>query len=567
MSFEYRLVVISPPFGASKGMVNMTDPLFSVDSYDVTPDGNCLEATFRLPPKSLSFTIALRDVITIETRPNSTAAWVPRYRGFVALAGNAQSDNVEVYRLVGLKQRLYERISGDSPSNGFAGAIIDSADVATMATNALIFAGANGAIVGVDFATAADAPALTFTLGKRYTQLESAGAALDAFAETVGAFVVPTGETYTYDGVTYNASDAVPPVSWGVRADGTLFFRRPTLNVASVNESDLDVDVEWPALSGEDVVTRPTLVYYPGMDLSRVNQFLLRNATANVNTDLDPVFQPWFYRKPVNDAVDSVVQLPNPETLLLNATSLFTQNIDTFTSSSNITDGNPATAGTGGVGAAFTFFRGSASLSDAQYGIRISAEFGDTNAIRVSGNYNFTISGVNYSYRWRWVPEAADESGQKTILNVTFPILIQADVFKLVQDAGALGTVNVGIDVIAGPNGSSGTINLYDFRLFQSTLPTNASFANRLSDAYSRLPVQTVTNVKVYDEEPLRTRVDVTPLVGSVLEVPVERVQYSITTAEGITTTYHAGQPFDGELVSERVVLEGLARRAVGRNG
>jgi hypothetical protein len=566
VSFEYRLVVISPPFGASKGTVNMTDPLFSVDSYDVTPDGNCLEATFRLPPKSLSFTIALRDVITIETRPNSAAAWVPRYRGFVALAGNPQSDNVEVYRLVGLKQRLYERIMGDAVTNGFAGAIIESADVATMASNVFGFAGANGAVVGIDFFTI-DAPTLTFTLGKRYTQLESAGAALDAFAQTVGSFVVPTGETYTYDGVTYNATDEVPAVTWGVKPDGALFFRRPALNAAAFNEDDLDVDVEWPALSGEDVVTRPTLVYYPGMDLSRVNRLILRDFTANVDTDLDPVFQLWFYRKPVNDAVDNLVQLPNPETLLLNATSLYIQNVDTFTNSANITDGNPATAGTGGVGATFSLARGGTPLSEAQYGIRINAEFGDTNAIVVSGSYGFSVSGVNYDYQWRWVPEATDEPGQQTILDVTFPILVQADVFKLMQDGGVLGTVNVGIDVIAGPNGSSGTINLYDFRIFQSTLPGNASFANRLSDAYSRLPVQTVTNVKVYDEEPLRTRVDVTPLVGSVLEVPVERVQYSITTAEGITTTYHAGQPFDGELVSERVVLEGLARRAVGRNG
>jgi hypothetical protein len=303
------------------------------------------------------------------------------------------------------------------------------------------------------------------------------------------------------------------------------------------------------------------------MDLTRVERFDLRNATANIDTSLDPVWQPWFYRRPVNDPVDRLVQLPNPETLLLNATSLYTISTDTFTNSTNITDGDPNSFGFANVSNTFEFVRGSVDLPQANYGIRIKAEFGDTIGLRVDGDFNFSVSGVNYRYRWRWTPEATAETGGVTLLNVTFPILMQADVFKFVQDNGALGTVNVAARSIDGPNGSGGQLKLYDFRIFQSTLPTNASFANRLSDAYSRPPVQTVTNVKVYDEEPLRTRVDVTPLVGSVLEVPVERVQYSITTSEGITTTYHAGQPFDGELVSERVVLEGLARRAVERNG
>jgi hypothetical protein len=84
-----------------------------------------------------------------------------------------------------------------------------------------------------------------------------------------------------------------------------------------------------------------------------------------------------------------------------------------------------------------------------------------------------------------------------------------------------------------------------------------------LQSLYEVPLVEEVTNVKVYGDEPLFTNIDLTPEVGSAIEVPVERVQYSVTTAEGVTTTYHAGQPFDGELLSERVVLEGLARRAV----
>lgn len=567
MSFEYRLVVLAAVSGASKGTITMSDPLFSVDSYDLTPDGNCLEATFRLPPKALSFTIALRDVVTIETRPDSSSSWVPRYRGYVVLAGNPKSDNVETFRLVGLKQRFYDRVLGPGvASTGNAGALIRSDDVATMATNVFKYAVANGGIVGLEnpFITAPDAPALTFTLGDRFTQLESAGAALDAFAAAVGQFVVPTGETYTYDGVTYNAADVVPAVSWGVKADGSMFFRRPSLNAGSVNESDLNVDVGWPALSGEDVVTRPVLVYYPGMDLTRVTDFTVRNANTSVTSDVRLVFQPWVFRALANDAVDNVVQLPEPDTLLLDATSLFTAGTATFTSSGNAYDGNPATAATGVVGNVIDLQDSNTGIDAAAYGLKVLAEFGDTIAIRIRGEYNYTISGVNYRLRWTWVPEATAETGDTTLLDVTFPSLVPVEVYQELNDAGAIfSLVSFSITCIAGPNGSGGTVNLYDFRPFNSVLPTDSVLAQKLADAYTRSPVQNVTNVKVYGEEPLRSRVDVTPLVGSVLEVPVERVQYSITTAEGVTTTYHAGQAFDGELVSERVVLEGLARRAV----
>ena len=567
MSFQYRLIVVAPPFSATKGTINMTDPLFSVDSYDVAPDGNCLEATFRLPPKSLSFTIELRDVITIETRPNSTASWVPRYVGYVALAGNTRSDNVETYRLVGLKQRFYERVLGNNVvSTGAAGALIRTNDVATMATKVFETALQNGGIEGVanPFITLPDAPLTSFTLGDRYTQLETAGSALDALAAATGAFVVPSAQTYTYDGETFNANDIVPPVTWGVRADGSTFFRRTLLNAKSFNESDLDVDVTWPALSGEEVVSRPILVYYPGMDLSRVSELVVRNASTSVNTDVRPVFQPWVFLDSVNNPSDLVVQLPEPSALLLDATSTFGTPTSNFSSPTNIYDSNPATAGTGTLNQFFEISKTSVALSAANYGLRIRAEFGDTIAIRFRGEYSYTVGGVNFTYRWIYVPEATAETGETTLLDVTFPSLIPVDVYQQMNDAGAIfGLITFTATVIAGPNGSGGTVQLFDCRPFASTLPTDSTFARRLSDSYKRLAPDSVTNVKVYGEAPIGSRVDVTPLVGSVLEVPVERVQYSITTAEGITTTYHAGQAFDGELVSERVVLEGLARRAV----
>jgi len=561
VSFEYRLVVISAGTGSSKGTLTQSNAIFSVDSYDVAPDGNCLEATFQAPPKALPFTIALRDVVTIETRPDSTSSWVPRYRGYVTLAGNPLSDNVETYRLVGLKQRFYERIPTFSSTAGDAGAVIVSDDVATMAAVAFDASNANGTIAGVS-STAVDAPLLTFIQGDRFTQLESIGECLDALTATVGRFIVPASSTYTYDSVTFNDGDLVPPVTWGVRADGSRFFRRTLSSVLAVNESDLGTDVVFPALSGEDVVTRPILLYYPGMDRS---YFIEEDQTitTNVRETTSGVYQPWVYKSTAGaaDAVDRVFQLPDPAAFLVDATSLFSETNVSWVNPDRMFDGNPSTFATG-AGASIALLileRLNVPLDLVNHGVSLDVEVEDNTSFLLWGINGYSALGQNLRYNWIAEFKGPDTAGQTTRYRFTFPSLIPAEVYQRINDAtNTLDDVTFYLAV----TGSNDAL-VYDARVFTSILPTDDTVASRLSQAYARPVIDAVTNVKVYGERELFTRVDVTPLVGSVIEAPVERVQYSITTAEGVTTTYHAGQAFDGELVSERVVLEGLARRAV----
>jgi hypothetical protein len=540
----------------------MSDPLFSVDSYDVAPDGNCFEATFRLPPKGLSFTIAPRDVVTIETRPDSSSSWVARYRGYVALAGNPRSDNVETYRLVGLKQRLFEVVL----YTGAQSAIITSDDVADMANAAFDAALAGLAfpgIVGVDI-NSFDAPSLSFTAGDRITQLETVGSALDALAGSVGRFVVPTGDTYTYDGVTYSGGDIVPPVTWGVNASGETFFRRPIANIANISEDDINVDVTYPALSAEEVVDTPVLVYYPGMDLSEATRFQLRNLATDEVTPLAAVFQPWVYNVASADSKMRVVQLPNPEAYLLDATTEYAVLTDTLFEGFKAYDGNPATFATGTDGELLQFRRLTPNLAVAAVALRIDAEFGDDIGVEFRSQYSYTQGGQSRLYEFTWRPTATEEIGAVTRLRVTFPILLPVQLQSLLLDNSI--TLNLdrhNINIVPGPNGNGGTAKIYDFRVFLHVLSGNTTLADQLLQSYRVPLINEVSTVKIFGEEPIRTGIVLSPLIGSSFDVPVERVQYSITTAEGVTTTYHAGQAFDGELVSERVVLEGLARRAV----
>jgi len=554
--------VLNAADATTKGTVTQNDAVFSVDSYDIAPDGNCLEATFRLAPKALSFSIAPRDVVIIETRPDSSSSWAARYRGYIALAGNPRSDNVETYRLVGLKQRFYEIVLRSGPQ----GIIVESNDVATMASGIftapqfdLLSPGITGVSIG-----SFESPLLSFTSGDRITQLETVGSALDALAGLVGKFVVPTGSTYTYDSVVYTAGMVVPAVTWGVRANGIPFFRRPVQNVGAISETDIDVDITYPALSAEEVIDSPILVYYPGMDISRAVRFQSRNGTTQVVTPLLPVFQPWSYRKQTPNPSMQVVQLPNPNDYLSNALSEYNITGNTLGSPTLAYDGDDSTYATGVFPNFFAFSRSSIPYETAPTALRILVEFGDDIAVQFRSRYSYSFAGQVNQYEFWWEPIATAVAGDVTRLQVMFPVLLPVETFAFVQKNNlAFLNETHSIEIIAGPNGNGGTAKVFDFRPFRHVVGGDNTLANQLLQAYERPVVQEVSNVKLFGEGLLRTSLVVTPVSGSSITVPVERVQYSITTAEGVTTTYHAGQAFDGELVSERVVLEGLARRAV----
>lgn len=547
MAFEYRLVVIDGSTGASKITITNANALFSVDEYNVTPDGNCLEATFRLLPKSVSPTVELRDVVTIETRPDNLSSFAPAYRGYVVLAGNPRSDNVETYRLIGMKQRFYEtilRVTG----------YVDGADVATMADDVFTESStAQGAsIIGVDLAGTRDVPLLTFTLGDRFPLLETAGNALDVLASTVGRFLVPASTAYTYDGFTFTAGATVPPVTWGVRPNGELFFRRALRVVGAFAETEIDVAVSYPQLSGEDVVEAPVLVYYPGSDTSQYYSTRLIDFSGNL-VNFDPVWVPIAYQPTQTATTHALVQVPNPESFLVDCTSE-TGFIVNFV---NALTGNPATSDSGVAGNNFEY-RYVTNLPG--FVLSLDAEYGNNIGLFLTVGVSAFPGGL-LIYQAR-VDLQQDTFGRRKLF---FPFNMPAQWYALNNAVST--TQNYAyvfrINVVPGPSGSGGTTQIFDARPFNVNTVLDDSQASLLQQVFSRGIVQEVTNVKAFYESPLFSVIELTPETGSVIEVPVERVQYGITTAEGVTTTYHAGQAFDGQSVSERVVLEGLARRAV----
>jgi hypothetical protein len=571
VSIEYRI------FNATKGItIDNTTRLFSVDEYSVAPDGNCLEATFRCVPKGLvdgfgnPAQVSVRDTIFIQTRPVG-GTFTNKWFGFITLAGNPRSDNVETFRAIGLKQRFYETILGMTP-------FIAAGDVGTMANTVLD--GALLSVASIDLFTFPsgnrDIPTVGFQNGVRYPLAESAGDALDALAATVGQFVVPTSTTYTYDGITYNAGDVVPPITWGVRADptsnaATFFFRRLAPSIGTYNETDLNVDVTWPAISGEEVVNGPVLQYFPNMDWSVLGN--PRIFGTNPRGLTLPVAQPMLWSLQLLGQIQRLVQVPNPSDYLEELTGFTVAPNGTMSSINNAFNGNPANSADG-TNAQLIEYQAivaaaaqAQTVTPAQAVVRLDIEYGDTIGFFVDIGQRATQSSPFESRAWRarYTQNTLESTGR---IRLDLPVLPP---LEFLEEAATINvdfySLEVNVTAIPGPNGSGGTLRVFDMRPFAPSTPSSFVTAKRLAESYQRLAAQEVTDVKVFGDEARRTRIDLTPEVGSVIEVPVERIQYSITTAEGITTTYHAGQAYDGELVSERVVLEGLARRAVRSNG
>jgi len=355
--------------------------------------------------------------------------------------------------------------------------------------------------------------------------------------------------------VTFTAGQTVPAVTWGVRADGEIFFRRATSSIGSFAETDLDVDVTYPALSGEDVAEAPVLVYYPGTDKALFEALRVVDSSGTL-AQIDPVWIPIAYQPTQTNTTHVRVQVPNPDDFVVDCAG------DTYSysgSPNNALDGNPATkvditSTTGD----FQYFVDNPTPGVV---IRFDVAYGGTSGLLVI--IGFSTAGVGATLFQARLVLNDQLNFARRVFYLPVPLPVQA--FQRWGLTSTTRTYSAAVSFLfaPGPSGSGGTAFVYDARPFNVQTETDDSQAMLLQELFTRPVVDEVTNVKVFGEEPLFTRLALTPEVGSAIDVPVERVQYSITTAEGVTTTYHAGQAFDGQLVSERVVLEGLARRAV----
>ena len=221
------------------GAVDGDGGIVGFPSFDVDPSGNCVSLAFDAVSKRNLITS--RSIIEVQRYDGSN--WVAWWLGMVTTVGTTRSDRVQRYTALGLKQYFYERVL-DTPRWP------EQPDVSTDAANLPEFTELNAQVYGVT-RDGTSAPTLDFSIGVTLPYRQFMGEFLDQRANQVGAFIVPSGEYYDYDGNTFYAGDTVPAVKWGVNADGLFFFRRSAASQVQVDEADPEIEVTWAPKSTE----------------------------------------------------------------------------------------------------------------------------------------------------------------------------------------------------------------------------------------------------------------------------------------------------------------------------
>lgn len=563
---QWRLQVATPAnvsvatYGPSQ--VDGDGGIVSFDGFDVDSAGNCLTMQFQALPSRNA--IGPRYIITLQLYDTGTSSWVNAWKGVVTTVGTTRSDRVQTYEALGLKQRMYEAPIVRLPYWPYAS--LTSTDAADLPAFSLT--GPLGVTVYPGVTRDSDStPTTGFSIGTAQTDFQIFGDFLDQRAAQVGAFIVPASETYTYDGVTFNAGEVVPPVRWGVDADGYFFFRRVFDSSLAVDETDPNVSVEWQPVSTENQFTFPYLVLFAGGPQANVVTVLSREATSSTTVDMTGnafgalSLQPTTAVFPgVSDAplIQKVITVTNPLDYYIRRSESFAANAD-WNDLADGTDGDLTTYASVYAGAAVAHATGQAvDWSDPSV-IEIDAEAGDVIVLWYSsdapvpilrtGSKSASIGPTTYT----WTNEVVYEF---PATNTDTEIIPRQVVIPLNPPAPATSnTIDpVQFIKILGVTG----LRIYDCAMFE----VDTDVRDRVFQSLIKPLQQEAAIVDLQGYQGIATELDIAPGDGGTnVIMPVERVEYRITIDGGVTTRYYAGQRYDADLEAEAIVLDALVRR------
>jgi len=516
-------------------------------TVSTTPLGGSLDASFRAYPPTIN--LNQRDVLSSRVSFDAGSTYTFLHRGVIVQLGSTRSESITTYRMASAKDRLYETIITLD--------VIEGGDVATMVSDLL---GTVTLPTGLTFSSA-DAPTLGFTLGDRFPQLESIGAFLDGLEGTVGKFIVPTGSTYTYDGKVFYAGDVVPAVEWGVRGDGSIYFRRPVNLTAYLEETSARVRVEWAQINAENVVDAARLVYATDLDGENlVAPFVQVSGTDEPAASIAarPLSRLLGSGASVSDANRrEVVEDVTPALDYMSALNFTGTSNSNMTNLSNATDEDDTTyaemsadngnfvldspsLGTEAPGCIVRLVYSAAdSLTTYEAGhvLEVKAEwFSDVGLADRESIYYYNLNATKGERQLVYLPmlPLALQEEDSPYLRLTFTGVQSVRIYEV-------STLVPDVDV-------SGTASEFLAESFVNSPTDNVAVVNY----YGYLGPTTVLNLLPEDE-------------STVLELDVKRIEYQVTDEGAFVTRLFTGQEYDGELLAQKAVIDRLAREATTR--
>lgn len=548
---DWQLLIYQQDATTLRATLTAADEVARLDSFTISPQGDCGDGVFTALPSAVA--IEPRDIVVVEV--DTTGSMEAIYKGVVTVCGNPRSDDAQAYRVVGIRQRMYEQVVLDASVTG--------GDVAAMVRQVL--SNSSNLPAGVTY-TATDVPDLGFELGNRYPAYETVGDFLDAMMATVGRFIVPSGSSYTYDGTTYAPGDVVPAVTWGVRADGSIYFRRPAATSAiAASELDARTLVTWNEINAEAAVTDNVLIYLAAFDLTHFIAVNWRSGSGDSahNSSDPPTMVPvarWngeAYTTAISGDDEALIQravVPNPLDYMLSAPG-GTPAETGWNGTANTRDGDLATFNQQTTTSGLSELRVlNIPASDGLLRLRYSADgAGGTNALWQLA-VRIKASSTDYV---EMVYEVPDSAGGVT--DLWLPVGVITDYSGTLPFTGAAA---IDLWVRGGTSG----FRIYEIQFWVPDGDLGGTAGALYAEGITRPIPSEVASVAYDGRGQLAAWMNLETTTGTIT-LPLERIEYGISTEQGITTTYYAGQAYPSDLETQRVILDRLARRAVAEGG
>jgi hypothetical protein len=423
--------------------------------------------------------------------------------------------------------------------------------------------------VGVSYSAGA-VPDLTLQAGVRLPQGETVGDFLDDLAALVGRFVVPPTQTYTYDSVVFSAGEVVPAVRWGVDANGVVFFRRPITAPVALDESDVNTRIDWQDISAEEVPNVIGLTYASAYDLNIVDRVFTLFTLAvpfpppgfpDEFTNPQPSPYAMIRRLgsglalPASEQRYKKVDIENPLDFCERFTDYENQTAINWSNPNNALDNNISTFTDATSGTNLLTYNIQSTVTGFKEGFVI-IDYESTDDVVLAAFFTSTPIGsavvIEPTVRLNIVLPSTGGLRGKVLLFLGVPATLPSSISNFIS--------------FRFDNAPSGT-KLYRLNFFVPDVDLGGDLSERLARAYERQVQLTAGRVQVYDYLTPSAVAEVTAIGDPPVEVPIERVEYRLTTSEGLSTTFQLGAAYDAELEVERVLLERLARRAVREGG
>lgn len=546
---DWRITRIAPDGTAGATYSTATPGGITEFGWNTTPGNTCLEGFITAVPSEND--LQPRDVVRISTSVDG-ATWRIHYTGIITTAGDQHGTEPVEYTLRPLDIRLHEILLEEAKIAG--------GDVADMVKTAL------GSITLPTGVFGYRAPTLNFEMGDRYPGFETVADFLDAMRDATGAFIVPAGSSYSYDGRIYNPGEVVPATLWGVApqdpdpflASYQLVFRRPQGSVLSLDVRTDPITVEWDRISGDRVFDRATLIYggteYPD------GANLLDAASVAV----EPVGYPIARSFGSGDyEAAKRIQLEYPLDFMTQVSLSPSVTSGTINNLANVTDGNDATfADANFDGGTTTQVRidlphteGILTLRLAPSGEGIvylstgSASPDDAIVIRVFWRDSGAATLAYLRMRIDPSTQTIDDAGL-----ITIPVIVPRGV-----DPASVDSVRLLVDL-------SEDSRIYEIEYFVPDVDVGGDSSEQLAEGHYQDPApaggRVILHEPLHPASAARSAIDLTLADGSTVNLPVERIEYGMTRETGFVATYHIGSSRDPDLIAERVVLERIAERA-----